>query len=161
MDYAKTILDGLSCEVYFFKSWSTYSHPVTPQEPVSYKDAIKSKGFCLAWMCKSGESELFSMFQARENRMSRSNLFNPNKTGEMEFYELVDKGRKSEFGRKLSIDETIDLQQFLFSSPGSDDELLLSKQSISYTYRYFYKDDKTLRKVVVTNMLGEEHVLEY
>ena len=161
VDHAKINLEELHCEVYFFKRWGTYSHPVTPIDPIDYEIAVMREGFCLAWMCKEGSNELFTKFQARINNITETDIIKPTKSESIEYYEYLTNAGKIEMGRKLNIDETITLEKFLISLPGSSNNLLANEQNISYTYRYIYNDDGSLKKVVITNMLGEENTLDY
>lgn len=161
VDHAKKIFEGLPCEVYFFKRWGTYSHPVTPIDPIDYETAIMREGFCLAWMCKNGVDELFSKFQARKNIITETDLAKPHKSQSVEYYEMSSSGGKLEIGKKIDIDDTISLEKFLISLPDPGKYMLAIEQNISYTYRYNYNNDGSLKKVVITNMLGEESTLDY
>ena len=58
---------GMPCEVYFFESWSTYRHPITPTGPLQYEDALGRKGFYRAWMCEKNNSNYFVFFEGVEN----------------------------------------------------------------------------------------------
>lgn len=161
VDHAKMNLERLPCEVYFFKRWGTYSHPVTPIEPIEYETAVMRDGFCLAWMCKDGANELFTKFQVRTNNITETDLVKPYASQSVEYYESSLNNGKLEIGRKINIDETIALKKFLISFPDSRNTMLANEQNISYTYRYIYNNDGSLKKVVITNMLGEENTLDY
>ena len=161
VDHAEMNLEGLPCDVYFFKRWGTYSHPVTPIDPIDYEIAVMREGFCLAWMCKEGSNELFTKFQARTNNITETDIISPTKSESIEYYEYLTNGGKVEVGRKLTIGETITLEKFLISLPDSRNNLLANEQNISYTYHYIYNDDGLLKKVLITNMLGEENTLDY
>ena len=161
VDHAEVDLEGVACEVYFFKSWGTYSHPVTPIDPIDYEVAIMREGFCLAWMCNANDKKLFAKFQARTNNIRETDLVKPSKNQKVEYYEYLSKGDGLKIGKQINIDEAISHEKFLISSPDSSNTMVLIEQDILYTYRYIYNADGSLKKVIVTNMLGEESTLNY
>ena len=62
--FIKTQKNEMQCQVYFFKSWATYSHPVKPVDAIDYTESIRRGKFYRAWMCDTKESRsLFVLFE--------------------------------------------------------------------------------------------------
>lgn len=162
VDHANSNLDNMPCEVFFFKRWGTYSHPVTPIEPIEFEEAIGREGFCMAWMCTNHGKKQFSQFQVRENNIVATELLKPEPQGDTpKFYALVEENGKQAVGRVLDIDDVVNSTGYLIAFPGTDQYLSLNKQLISYTYRYLYREDGSLKQAVITNELGKVNTINY
>lgn len=79
--------DGKECDVFFFKSWGSYSHPVTPVDPISYEEALRRDGFSRAWMCGPQNNRQFMLFEGV--RVSRSGISQASVDPTNAFYEWV------------------------------------------------------------------------
>ncbi len=158
MFFVQKLLDGTPCTVYFFKRWTTYEHPVSPQDPISYAEALQRKGYCRAWMCESGGSEQLLLLEAIRNNLELTSIKKENPESKvLEFYDY----QNAKAGAKLTDEITLDREHFLASLPNSDDDLSLISSSIGYKYRYHYDSNGKLKKVEITNMEGNVNVLEY
>lgn len=158
MYFVHKSLDGKPCNVYFFKRWATYEHPVKPQEPISYAEALQRTGYCRAWMCESNGSEQFQLFEAVRNHMALTTIKKQHAgSNELEFYDY----QNDKPGTKLSGEMTLDRGRFLASLPNSDDYLSLIDSSLGYRYRYHYMSNGKLKKVEITDIDGNVKVLDY
>ena len=162
VDHANSNIDNMPCQVFFFKRWGTYSHPVTPIDAIEFEEALTREGFCMAWMCSRNGKELFSKFQARNNKFVPTDLLKPSSQAKgLNFYEVLEENGVMAVGRTLRIDEVVNLTSYLVDFPGSENNLILNNQTISYTYRYIYGEDGSLNQAVITNKLGEENIINY
>lgn len=162
VDYINAKFQGISCEVYFFKRWGTYSHPVTPIDPIEYEEALTRKGFCRAWMCQSLNGNQFSFFEVKRNKIEQTNLIKPVKgSNELRFYEYIFRDGKPEMGRELPGSETMGMDLFLVALPDVTDYLSLATQKMSYSYQYQYDDNGALKKVILTGDEGDVSTLDY
>ncbi len=158
MYFVHKSLDGIPCNVYFFKRWGTYEHPVTPIDPISYAEALQRSGYCRAWMCKSDSSEQFLLFEAMRNNLELTSIKKKHvEINEPEFFSY----QNDKPGPKISAEVTLDRDRFLASLPGSDDNLSLIDTSLGYRFRYYYKPGGQLEKVEITDMTGEIKILDY
>jgi hypothetical protein len=162
VDYVNAKFQDMPCEVYFFKRWGTYSHPVTPIDPIEYEEALTRKGFCRAWMCQSSNGNQFSFFEAKKNKVELTNLIKPVKgDNELRFYEYFLRDSGPKIGRELSGSETMGMDSFLVALPDATDYLSLVVQKMSYSYQYLYDDSGALKKVILTGDDGDISTLDY
>jgi hypothetical protein len=158
MYFVKKLLDGTPCTVYFFKRWTTYEHPVKPQDPIPYAEALQLNGYCRAWMCESGGSEQFLLLEAIRNNLELTSIKKEHpESNTLEFYDY----HNDKAGAKLTDGITLDRERFLTSLPNSDDYLSLITSSLGYKYRYHYDSNGKLKKVKITDMDGNVKALNY
>ncbi len=152
--------NNLPCKAYFFKRWGTYEHPVTPLESIEYKEALTRKGYCRAWMCTQGGGDLFVFFEAMQNTIDKTNILKPRgRNNEIIFYEKTDSGDK---GLEISAEDTLDKKYFYVALPDTNgDYLSLITSKNAYNFQYSYSQNKELERVVVTNIEGEERIIDY
>lgn len=151
MFFLDTNYKNLPCQVYFFKSWSTYTHPVKPKEPLEYEQALLRKGFYRAWMCKKDNADLFMLFEGIENSIEEEVKNKPtNKNDIVRFYEH---NGGEVVGRELSAVETLERNVFYISMPDSNN-LLLMTQNTATKYEYIYDDTGKLNSTIVTDFDG-------
>ena len=149
---------GMPCEVYFFESWSTYQHPVTPTGPLQYEDALGRKGFYRAWMCKKNNSDYFVFFEGVENSIELSDRKLPDDaSNELQFYEFTNKGG---VGRKILVNDTLDKEFFYVSLPNENSYLSLVKQKKGISYEYIYNSSGLLEKAIITDFDGNVKTLD-
>ena len=118
MECVAANFQGAMCEVYFFKRWGTYSHPVTPLDPVGYEEALVRKGYVRAWMCGVSGQDQFVFLEAKKNKLNVTEILKPNKeSNALEFYEAITENDELSMGRELTPGETINMDVFFVSLP--------------------------------------------
>lgn len=158
MYFVQKLLDGTPCNVYFFKRWTTYEHPVKPQDPISYAEALQRKGYCRAWMCESSGGEQFTLLEAIRNNLVLTSIKKEHpENNTLEFYDY----QNDKAGAKLTDEITLDRERFLVTLPNSDDYLSLVSSSLGYKYRYYYAPTGKLKKVEITDIEGNLKTLDY
>lgn len=151
MFFLNTNYKKLPCQVYFFKSWSTYDHPVKPKGPLEYEQALSRKGFYRAWMCKKNNDDLFMLFEGIENSIEETGINKPNDEDDaLRFYE-PNVGQV--VGRELSAVETLGHEVFYVSLPNKN-KLHLLTQNTATKYEYIYDDNGMLDSTIVTDFDG-------
>ncbi len=73
-------LDGEPCEVYLFKRWGGYTHPVLPGDPLTHVEALNTPSLCRAFVRELGGEPLmvrFAAFAARVSELSLSTELAP------------------------------------------------------------------------------------
>jgi len=162
MEYVVADFQGASCEIYFFKRWGTYSHPVTPLDPVEYKDALVRKGYVRAWMCGATGQEQFVFLEAKKNKLEVTKIKKPsNEKDVFKFYEVMPDSDELGLGRELSPGETISRDLFFVSFRDNTDYLSIVRQRLSYSYQYVYGSNGALKKVILTGDEGDVSTLNY
>ena len=160
--FIKTQKNEMQCQVYFFKSWATYSHPVKPVDAMDYTESIKRGKFYRAWMCDTKESHsLFTLFEGIE-----LSGFDPQlipKAAEVNFYSAM-RNQQGEpvKGKKITPEDSIYEQDYFFAYiQNGEEQIQYVKQAVKLRYEYVYKDSGALDKVIITNALGEKNTLKY
>lgn len=162
MDHLVSSYDGKACEVYFFKSWSTYSHPVTPTGAIGYEEAMGRDGFYRAWMCNINNIDLFVLFEGVELSKNITGIEKSDQgDASIRFYESVTDGDAINKGRELNYGETLGRESFLASLCDEGKYLILIKQDVAVSYEYIYNSTGRLEEVVVKDFEGNYRKIEY
>ena len=160
--FIKTQKNEMQCQVYFFKSWATYSHPVKPVDAMDYTESIRRGKFYRAWMCDTKESRsLFTLFEGVELSGLNPQLI-PN-AAEVYFYSAIQSQQGDPVkGKKITPEDTLYEQDYFIAyMQNGEEHIQYAKQAVKLRYEYFYKDSGALDKVIITNALGETNTLEY
>lgn len=165
MDHLLSVYKGQQCKVYFFKSWTTYSHPVRPINPMEYEEAVTRDGYYRAWMCGADDKKKFIFFDGIElskmaTDIKKSNIKSLN-VNKLEFFEPILEKGKVKVGRPLGYSETLLATSFLVAIPDDTDILILIKQKSVVSYEYKYMQDGKLEQVVVKDFDGNIKLLDY
>ncbi|WP_185906610.1 hypothetical protein [Teredinibacter haidensis] len=154
-------LNGTECQVYFFKGWTTYSHPVKPVEPISFSEALQRGSYFQARMCGSDDKQIFTMFEGVELPDVVPDTIS--KGASLFFYQAKSASDGSyEVGSQITANETLDVAgYYLGVGQGAKQLIILVRPKINLRYQYFYTDSGALQKVVIRNKLGKESVLNY
>ena len=158
VELIKSIHDDMSCEVYFFKSWATYQHPVKPIGPIDYESALMREGFYRAWLCKKNGQDLFTYFEGVENKFSISKT--PKKEGVENQIHFYESGKEGEPGNEISASETIGLTEFYASLPLVEKYLMHIKQKKGISYEYKYDDTGKPTQAIITGFDGRINILD-
>ena len=162
MDHLVANYQGKPCEVYFFKSWGTYSHPVKPIDPMEFEDAIKRDGYYRAWMCVENNKNLFVFFEGIELSKKVTDIRKAEKnSNKVYIYESMIKDNNIKVGRELNGNDTIKTNSFLVSLPDDTDYLTLVEQKSVVSYEYKYNDNGKLQKVLVKDFDGNTKTIDY
>ena len=150
-------LETSACNVYFFEGWSTYDHPVKPENPIDYISALKRGGYYRAWLCKGKTSDLFVQFEGVRINVKNKELISND--ANIEFYESISAaGSRATHGIKILPEKTLNMDSFFIKI---DRNFILIEQEIMMKYEYSYKDSGALEKAVITNYLGESNTLDF
>lgn len=163
IDHIDTSFEGVPCEVYFFESWTTYSHPVQPTGPMYFEQAVVRSNHYRAWMTREGEERRFVLFEAITVQHEPTELPVPQEAKAGEPITAFAVNRTDEAlsrGKRLQLAEILKAEEYLLST-GDARVLTLVSQETTLRYRYHYRPDGSLAKVEITNPEGAMNVLEY
>jgi hypothetical protein len=156
-------LETQSCDIYFFASWSTYAHPVTPKEPLYLEQVLLRKQFYRAWTCKVSGEARFLLFEAVANDVHRlDGGAIPAAPGEEpQFFTLIDSAHGLSVGAPITAAQALRSGSFGLRFGRGAEGTFSVRQKITYSYRYRYKSDGRLETVTITNPEGRVNVLRY
>ena len=150
--------EDMPCEVYFFKSWATYQHPVKPIDPVEYETALQRDGFYRAWLCKKSGKDVFAYFEGIENMHSITKYKKPDGAGKQaKFYRLKEDGAP---GSEIAANDTIGMSEFYVSLPQVGEYLLSIKQKKSISYQYVYDNNGKPVQAIITGFDGKVSTID-
>ena len=163
-DHINRQLGQLTCEVYFFESWSGYGHPIKPEGPHMYEEAITMPQYYRAWLTNFGTERRLVLFEGIKQIMepySDSILEgNPNV---LSFWHAVQTDSGFRIGEKMTIEDVFDAQNY-FRFPGSEfagGKALLVRSIVRLRYRYHYHANGNLLRVEITNADGKVSSIDY
>lgn len=163
-DHIRATLDGQPCEVYFFKSWTSYAHPVTPVDPMYLEDALQRAKYQRAWMCRSqGGEPRFVLLETVDNQSRPLKLPEgaPAAGPAARFFEARGSADCPELGAPLKADDLAAASAFIAVLPAPAAQAMWVTQKVLSSFRYRYRDDGALASVTITNPEGKVNVLEY
>jgi hypothetical protein len=164
MDHIAKQLEGAACEVYFFESWSGYSHPVRPVNPQTYEEAIRKPGYYRAWLCQAGAESRFVMFEGIEQG-SRPYLGRlPTDVADgTAFFRVTGSDNEVQVGPALRLADVFDAQDYVSVTRTRDSASVatLVHAKVRLRYRYRYDDNGALTLVEITNADGVVKELRY
>lgn len=142
-----------NCEVFFFRSWSTYQHPVTPVDPLTVTQALSAPGFYRAWMCDKMGREYFVLFEGLESTLQATDIKVPesSSTDELKFYSYTDGNGP---GVRMTEKQMLDQEMFYTNLPSDSNTLTLIQLQKGISYEYLYSGDGVLEKTIVTDFDG-------
>jgi len=156
MDHLNANFQGQSCDVYFFKTWGTYSHPVKPLNPMEFQEAISRDGYYRAWMCKKNNETLFVFFEGIEISKKVTGIPKLERSSnKIHIYESKLASGKVGVGRELTANDTIRINSFLISLPDRSEHLISVEQKSVISYEYKYHSDGKLQEVIVKDLDGK------
>lgn len=158
-------LDGQPCQVAFFESWTSYAHPVTPQQPLTLYQALKRPKYYRAWKCDVNGKPLFVLFEAVENTPGAKPAGAQPASGaepRLSFYSSGE-GVPASTAARVRLQPGQALRQPSFGVQGVDNTAVIHslEQKVNISYRYRYKVDGRLDTVTIVNPEGRESVLRY
>jgi hypothetical protein len=164
-DHILAALDGQACEVYFFESWTSYAHPVTPVDPIDLEDALLRGKYQRAWMCRSqGAEPRFVLIETIDNQSRTLKLPEgaPTAGPAARFFEARGSAEHPELGAALKADDVAAAKTFIavLPAPAAAQPLWVTQKVLS-SFRYRYRDDGALASVTITNPEGKVNVLDY
>lgn len=163
-DHLPASLDDQSCEVYFFKAWTSYAHPVKPVDPMYLEDALQRPKYQRAWMCRTQGEPRFVLLETMDNKVRPVTLpaGAPASGAAARFFEARGSVEQPQVGRPLKADEVASAPAFIAVLPGKDAaQPLWVSQRVLSSFRYRYRDDGALASVTITNPEGKVNVLDY
>jgi len=164
MDHIERDLEGAACEVYFFESWSGYSHPVRPIHPQTYEEAIRKLGYYRAWFCRAGGEARLAMFEGIEQRSTAYLGRLPTDVAyETAYFRVTGTDDEAQLGPVLRPPEIFDVQDYVSvtRTPTSGPVATLVHARARLRYRYHYGSNGALTRVEITNADGVVKELTY
>jgi hypothetical protein len=157
MNHIDKKLENVPCEVYFFSSFSGYSHPIRPTNPMPFEDAIRKGHYARAWMCGTDDDRLFVMFEVIEQkRRPYEGRLPPVKSDEAGYFVAQDAGEgKIEAGAPLTPAEIFDAKDYveILTAEGGAQTGTVVRARVQMRYRYRYAKG-VLNEVETTNNDG-------
>lgn len=167
--YEKTI-DKTSFDVYFFGSWSSYAHPVTLQNPMSYPETQSKdrKVYYEAFYSNTSKKQLFVRLEKIELVQTPSPLrYKPQKEGVHYYLKKSSHSDEHSFGSGADTPKTdeeelneVELKdtmraatyyRVVFDNHGEAIERTKVTKEAMYSFDYKYSEDGALKEVVMNN----------
>lgn len=146
---------GRPCEVYFFGTWTGYSHPVTPRQPLRYREALSRRAFYKAYLTQAQFGTAFVLFKKQMYKRTSVELRVPlasNGTAERYFI-VLHEGDSVMAGKEIAPQEAVDVEEYLYARFPSSVEALKRVELVQidgwYSYEYFYNDEGRFVKGVL------------
>jgi hypothetical protein len=160
VDHVSAELAGEPCDAYFFARWSTYSHPVTPQEPLYLEQALLRKNFYRAWSCAVSGQPRFVLFEAIANQaqLLAGGVVSPDGAEGPLFFALAEGGS---LGAPITAAQAMQSSRFGLRFERGPRGGIVVQQKVSFSYRYRYRADGRLDTVTITNNEGVVKQLQY
>lgn len=139
-------------QTFFFKTWAGYTHPVHLSGPISYNNAVRSQSYYEASFSGSGEPPLLIYVQKFVLNRMPIEVDVEVKSGQHFFIAVKHDGGSVAIARKVPIENTIDLKDFIFVS-ASESGILLKEFVVRRTmlsYEYEYAGQKLVKATVVS-----------
>ena len=151
----KRTFRGQPCEVYFFGTWTGYSHPVQPRKPLRFREALLLPAFYKAYMSPAKFGPAFVFFKKQMYERAPIELRVPlHANGVAErFFTFIREGDSIVAGREIEAQDAVDSDEYLHAGfpPGVDAvrNVELVRVDDGYSYEYFYNDEGVLLKAVL------------
>lgn len=164
IEYINSAIEEKPCQVYFFESWSTYTHPVKPIKPLYFEQAILLKAYYRAWLCQTGpETKQFVLFenvvnQLKETDISKSHI---KKESPVSLYAVIEDDGSILAGEEIELKDSLMSGNYLVSVSDGKQNLILINQVIHKSFRYLYRSDGSLQNATVTNSEGKVSEFAY
>lgn len=156
-DHIEATLEDKPCEVYFFGSWSTYRHPVTPTGAIHLEQALTRARYYRAWLCDEGRQRRFVYFEAVSQKREAVDLALP---GGVAVAYLPRPGPgPAAIERPLKAAELLSVDEFIIGD--AERKAQRVRQKVVYRYLYRYRPDGGLLSATVTNVDGKVTVLNF
>lgn len=152
------------CEVFFFKSWATYQHPVTPVGPLSLEKALMRKSHYRAYMCDSTNGKLFVRFDLIELEAKRGEATSEILQSDypVVIYEAKASGQGYVAGDRIRLNQILERDHYFVGSGGpSASRPKLVGERLAMQYLYKYEPDGRLGSVVIQRLDGETRKLRF
>lgn len=165
-DHYRASLDDEPCEVYFFKAWTSYAHPVKPVDPMYLEEALRRPKYQRAWMCRRQGEPRFVLLETMNSTARPISLPEgaPASGQAARFFEARGSIDKPQLGQPLQADDIASAPAFIAVLPANANTAsppLWVSQRVEASFRYRYRDDGALASVTITNPEGKVNVLDY
>lgn len=147
---------GRACEIYFFRSWSGYAHPVRPVDPVPWTEALSGEGHCQALYCGDANGARLEAFRAVSYSRTPWRGSPPARVGAGadHYFQVIPDGEVIRVGRELDPASAAEADAFLFvrwRNSGQLDRAEVAAVSRWYRYEYAYDGAGRLLRAVIRN----------
>lgn len=165
----KKMFRGKEHDRYYFKSWTTYDHPVRPTGPLSYPQTQHPSyegSYYEVIMDTSRGQPLFVFME--EFLVHRTPFVFPvskhvNGAGE-HYFTVLHSGEKVVIEKEVGIKGTVDLPEYVHVTVGDTGQIVLSeivKKTSDSSTDYFYNEPGLLKKVAMTKHDHSQSILDY
>jgi hypothetical protein len=164
MNHIDHRLGQIPCEVYFFETWSGYSHPVRPEGPLEFERAMMRAKHYRAWLSRQSDQRLFLQFEGIEQSTEPIAGAPRLEKGEtLRFFRAIRTDGGFAIGEPMSHEEVFDATDYVRSVPGEGGNVLntLVHVRLALRFAYHYRPGGSLSKVLITNADGKTNTVEY
>lgn len=148
-------LEGEPCEVYLFRRWGGYTHPVLPGDPLTHADALRTPSLCRAFVREIDGEPLMVRFSAFAARDSELTLPAPPPPGVYSVELLADGSVTA--GKPLDRIAAAMTNQMVIVEEGTPDspvKVTLRQLRWAYTYDYTYNSGGVIEQVNLSDDEG-------
>lgn len=146
---------GAPCEVYLFRGWAGYAHPVVPIEPLTHEEALLTPAFGRVY-ASTGTSPLMLAFELRT--VQREALVGEAASASDGLY-AAKPGANATMrrGPRITAAEAVMCDTYIRVT---DDSAELVRNVFEYVFEYDYRADGTLHRLTNRGD-GEVKILDY
>lgn len=163
VDHIDTSVDGTPHEVYFFRSWTGYAHPVEPMGAMYLEEALQRDGYFRAWMRGESETRRFVFFEGVDLRTTKTGLtaetIDPSEP--LVFFRAIGSEAELTVGPRVTPADMLALDAFLVGPGDGSQPLTHLEQTVGLSYRYEYRPDGSLSRVIIKGLDGKVKELVY
>lgn len=161
----KELIDGVEYETYFFESWSTYAHPVTPVGPQTFENAVRGGVYYRASIRQVAGRDQFEHFTKIALHSEPLDLARLDLTGAAgtRFYDVDEWSGEPRVGEALDVEAAVGRERFIaieFDGQGRPVNGRVISQQLEYAYHYAYEPSGALKEIRVEGADGTVRVLE-
>lgn len=146
---------GAPCEVYLFRGWAGYAHPVLPVEPLTHEEALLAPAFGRVY-ASTGESPLMLAFELRTAHREALDGVGTSASPGLYAAELGP-GASMTRGESITAMEAVMRDAYIRVRDGSAE---LVRNAFEYVFEYDYRADGVLQRLTVRDG-GEVKTLDY
>lgn len=161
----KELIDGVEYETYFFESWSTYAHPVTPVGPQTFENAVRGEVYYRASIREVAGRDQFEHFTKIALHSEPLDLagLDLTATAGTRFYDVDERSGEPWVGGAIDVEAAAGRERFVvieFDRAGRPVSGRVVRQEVEYAYHYTYEPSGALKEIRIEGADGTVRVLE-